>query len=440
MQTVAIGLLLIAYTASSEMLREGSFEFQSQGRIHRVQYSITQAVPDDAIIPLDNQTGLESLHCYGWSQVQIMFKSEVDAKGFQHTVVDKVGNSSGAFITSADRSCNKSPAQKTSGLLLRRVNKVRLSGFPAQIIITLDTSPAEYGEVIKDGKISYESGADHPLHLCLGVNVLDTTTCNTAEKPLPVYSHEAFSVTCDNCFMGFETDVFADFHFKDFTMFTLAAGFRNMKAAGAIDLALNAARQQSFLGIDKDLWHAGGDDHPVISFHVGPIPFAIYFDAKLHLTTDMQCQEAAAAHAGLAMEHVIGDNYLTWDTKNLWRHVHGKPTTTFTPTVSGSANFDCTGSVSLIPSVDLHMNQLFSSSVALTPKASIEVKGDKKGIQICETASYDLEISSSAQLHASMAFNLVKADASWGPVTWGISKQDSKTHCEGNATASLLVV
>mmetsp|Transcript_58663 Transcript_58663/g.104329 ORF Transcript_58663/g.104329 Transcript_58663/m.104329 type:complete len:392 (-) Transcript_58663:186-1361(-) len=388
---------------------------------------MTQAVPDDAIIPLGNQTALRSLHCSGWDEVSLMFNTEADAKAFQQTVVAKAATDSGAFVTSTDRSCNG--REKTS-LLLRRVNKVSLSGFPAQEIVTLDTSPARYNEVIKDGNISYSSSAEHPLHLCLGVNVGDATSCDTASRALPVYSHEELSVTCDNCFVGFAADVFANFHFQHFTMLTLVAGFKNLRAVGALELDMNINKENSFLGVDKDLWHAGGEDHPLIDFHIGLIPFVIHFDAKLHLLADMQCNAAAAAKAGVSMEHVIGDNYLTWDPKHLWGHVHGTPTTTFTPIASGSADFDCTGSLSLLPTLDMHMSQILTSSMALTSKVTIEVKGDQKGIQICETASYDSEISSSAQLH--MAFNHVKAD--WGPRTWGLSKGDSKTHCEGNAT------
>jgi len=160
---------------------------------------------------------------------------------------------------------------------LRRVHKVRLSGFPAQEILHLETSPAHYGEVIKEGAISYGSSPDNPgrnpLHLCFGMNVGDSASCNTAATSLPVYTHESLSVTCDNCFMGFSFDLFADFHFANFAMKKLAAGFKNMQASGAVDLDMNVAMENSFLGVDKDLWRAGGDDHPVISFKVGLIPF-----------------------------------------------------------------------------------------------------------------------------------------------------------------------
>jgi len=429
-------LVLILVTHADDLFKQGNVQLHAGDRVHSVRYSVTQAIPDEAIVALGNQSGLVSLHCSGLDQVFMRFNGESGAKDFQQTMAALAAADSGAFVTSNDQSCNR--LQKT-GVLLRRVNKAELSGFPAKLFVTLYTSPAQYGEVIKDGNISYESSAAHPLHLCIGVNVGDATSCNTAASQLPVYSHDLLTVACENCFMGFSGDVFADFHFKHFTMQGLAAGMKNLKASGAVQMTMNAASQQSFLGVDKDLWHAGSSDHPVISFHIGLIPFTISFDTKLHLVADMQCSAAATAQAGVEMEHVIGDNYLTWDPKNLWSHVHGKPTTTFTPKVSGSADFDCTGSVSLVPTMELHMSQLLSSSMTLTSKASVEVKGDKTGVQICETASYDLEISSSAQLHYSMALNLIRADASWGPVTWGVTKANSQTHCEGNATTALII-
>jgi len=454
MNKVAITMLTLVSMAHGEVFKEGSYEFRAGGRVHRVQYNITQAVPDEAIISLGNQTGLDNMYCFGWDKVSMQFKESAEATAFAQLLADKIRTDAGAFVISKAKGCNSqrgiNSTDKTTGLELRRVNKVTLSGFPVFINVDLVTSPAEYGEVIKEGAISYGSSPDnpgkHPLHLCLGMNVGDAASCNTAASSLPVYTHKALSVTCDNCFMGFSTDIFADFHFAHFGMASLAAGFKNMHAAGAIDLAMNVAAQHSFLGVDKELWSAGGADHPLVSFHVGLIPFSITFDAKLHLSADMQCSATAAAQAGVTMEHVIGDNYLTWDsqkeTGKKWGHVHGTPTTTFTPTVSGSADFDCTGSVSLVPSFDLNMNKLFSTSMALTPTVAVKLKGDTDSVppKLCETASYDLELSSSAQMHFSAAFGLIHADASWGPVRWGLSKQDSKTHCQGNASTALLVV
>jgi len=457
MNKVAIAVLTLASVASGEVFKEGSYEFRAGGRVHRVQYKLTQAVPDEAIVDADKATGLAntstSVWCYGWGEVQMIFKKEADSKAFQKFMVDKVASEEGAFVVSEAKNCNFQGGKihstdNSTGMNLRRVNKVTLSGFPSQVIVHLQTSPAHYDEVIKEGAISYGSSPDNPgrdpLHLCFGMNVGNAATCNTAATSLPVYSRDALSVTCDNCFMGFSFDLFADFHFANFAMAKLSAGFKNMQASGAVDLAMNVAMQHSFLGVDKDLWHAGGDDHPIISFKVGLIPFSISFDAAIHLAADMQCSASAQAQAGVAMQHVIGDNYLTWDSSaesgKKWAHVHGTPTTTFTPTVSGSADFDCTGSVSLVPSFDLHMSQLFSYQMSLTPKVAVELKGDKDGVQLCETASYDLELSSSAQMHFSTAFGLIHADASWGPVTWGKSKQDAKTHCQGKPPTAAVVV
>jgi len=107
MNKVAIAVLTLAAVANGEGRRlEGSYEFRAGGRVHRVQYKVTQAVPDEAIVAIDEAEGLGDVYCSGWGEVQMNFKDEEDAKKYQKFIVDKVASDDGAFVVTEGTRCN----------------------------------------------------------------------------------------------------------------------------------------------------------------------------------------------------------------------------------------------------------------------------------------------------------------------------------------------
>jgi len=120
---------------------------------------------------------------------------------------------------------------------------------------------------------------------------------------------------------------------------------------------------------------------------------------------------------------------VSWDPDSHWQHAMPTPQVTWTPSVSGSASFDGTAAFTFAPSISLHANQLFTYTVALTPNLHMEVQGDASTRQLCETTSYDVALTSEAELHLNIDWLHVHDDKTWGPKTIWATKGDLSQTC-----------
>merc|ERR1711924_163498 len=96
------------------------------------------------------------------------------------------------------------------------------------------------------------------------------------------------------------------------------------------------------------------------------------------------------AKAGLKMEYSIGDSWVSWDTKNNWTHNKVQPNFTFTPTVSGKAEFQGDANFTVSPIIALRVNQLFKYELTLNPKVRFQIEGSVADKHICSTPSYNV--------------------------------------------------
>ena len=95
--------------------------------------------------------------------------------------------------------------------------------------------------------------------MCIGVNA-DPATCDSANGPLPIYTGDTVSITCDSCFAGFKADVFFDLHIRDFTLRSLSGGFRNVSVNAGLGVDMEAHVEKPILAVDKALVRRGGED------------------------------------------------------------------------------------------------------------------------------------------------------------------------------------
>jgi len=115
----------------------------------------------------------------------------------------------------------------------------------------------------------------------------DTSTCNSAAGPIPIYSNDYLSIECSNCFLGFEVDVFLQMSIRWFHLHSLAAGFRNMGVNGAMVFDMQAHTAWS-AGISKQLQVV--QPKTILSFHIGVIPIKIWFEVPVQLSADANFQ------------------------------------------------------------------------------------------------------------------------------------------------------
>jgi len=367
---------------------------------------------------LDTFSGLKSLECDNdGSRLKIIFHDEIHSTALW--VKFKTG---GGYLTGGgDHGCPMK-VNGSKGFLLRRVNSAQLNG--QEVIVR--TSLAQYDEIYEDASIQYGSTQHHPDCLaaahggdkpvCVGVNTDPSSACNAAAKPLPIYSNGIVTLTCDNCFAGFYMDVFFDLEISGFSLKQMSGGFRNISVNAALDLDMQATKSWS-TGIDKQMLIAGGESNPVISFKIGPVPFIFWFDVNQHIKGDAELQATAEAKAGVTMEYAIGDAYVSWDPKNKWQTHKPNPSLSFKHAVSGQAQFQGQASFAVIPSVGLHVNQLYSYTATLNPTVNMQVQGDTASKKICETVDYAVQLSTEAELHLNIGWLDVHKDKQWGPTT-----------------------
>ena len=107
------------------------------------------------------------------------------------------------------------------------------------------------------------------------------------------------------------------------------------------------------------------------------------------------------------------------------------PQLTLTPSVSGSASFDVTGSIALPAQLSMHANQIFTHTVSLHPNAQLRVHGDATIFKkdICVDGSLSAALVTEGQLHMNILWHLINVDASFGPETLWSKTQSIPKHC-----------
>ena len=418
-------------------------------RRHHIKYSVEYAVDEQQIIDLGNISGVGNYTTtcnLDESAIVVQFSEETYAQAFMNFVFEYVQVSRNALDPSISMRCRclashirlarlqmagndlfltavgpyGCPVAKnsTNGILLRRLvaDPAVLDGSDGKGI-TLTTAQANYNDVYSSADISYTTAPDQGgWNMCIGLNA-DPTTCMQAAGPITIYSSEVVDVSCENCFAGFHANVFFDLSIKDFLLRRLAGGFRNLSVAAGIGLDLNAHVQKPILSVDKQLLHLGGADHPVLSFRIGSIPFALWFESQMGFHGDLQLGAQAQADAGVQMQYLIGDNYVEWDEGKGWSHLKPDPSLNFTPELSAEANFALTANMGLTSEISMHINQIFTHTISLNPSVNAAITGDLFKRQLCLTSSYDAELVTQASLHMSILWKLVHVDATFGPKT-----------------------
>ena len=80
-----------------------------------------------------------------------------------------------------------------------------------------------------------------------------------------------------------------------------------------------------------------------------------------------------------------------------------------------AASLDVTGQLQLSPAFNLHFDQVFSYSLQATPNAHAAVHAAEATQQACLSATYDLDLVSSAQAHINIDLLDFHRDWTWGP-------------------------
>jgi hypothetical protein len=377
-------------------------------RIHTLGYNVT-TYDDSHFYNLDGHDfdELESAHCNNdGTYVKLVFHTEGAALKYSMQM-----SKDETFLTDGKKwGCLvKSPKTNKTSVLSRRVVEVKRDGQA----LDLRTTFARYDELYQEADISYASNGkscDYAANkdICIGFN----TDCkNGATQPLPLYSNQHLTITCSECYLGYDVDVFMEVTIKDWTLHSIQAGYKNMTMSGAFIITAVATAGWS-AGVDKVIELV--NDASLVNFRVGPVPFHMTLDVPVAVSTDLQFEATAQATFGAESIWNIGDHYVAWDPKHHWYHVTPDPKLVWSAKVrNASANFDAVASLTVAPSIAMHIDTIFTYRARMTPTLTGEVSGGTVAKQVCAKLSYDLAIEVDTELDIAIPVVNVNDDWVW---------------------------
>jgi len=233
------------------------------------------------------------------------------------------------------------------------------------------------------------------------------------------------SVDCANCFLGVEATVFASLSIHLFKLQQLSGGLKNIAVNGAFELDMNAHAAWS-TGVDKTLPVV--KSATIINFWVGPIPVRVWFEIPVEMKADLSFTSSASATVGATANWNIGDAYVEWDSKNHWQVVKPSPKFSWAPVINGQAQFNAEGSFSLKPTVTVHLDNLFQSSLVIDPVLSMQAQGSTADKQLCASLGYDIDITVAAELDINISWLNIHDDRTFGPKSLYASGNQSIGH------------
>ena len=298
------------------------------------------------------------------------------------------------------------------GLIIRRVIGAGLSGK----YITVTAAEAMYDEIYNSADISFNTdgacnaedeaalGKDIDKDVCVGWN----SDCTSGAKAtIPLFSNKATTLSCDECFVDFHVDVFIDVSIRGFEVQNLSAGFRNMYANGSLVLGAIAKANWN-TGIDKTINLILNTN--LINFKVGPVPFLIYFEMPVEVTTDATFNTEADVKMGAALNLQLGDAYVSWNPTDHRTHTKPTPVMTFLPTLTTAATLSATASASIVPTLTAHFDKILSYQITAKPEINMDIEGSEATKQVCAKSTYQVSVNSVTDLNINIPWANIHDD------------------------------
>lgn len=338
---------------------------------------------------LDN-LNIAEVRCTGNGYtVLVVFGSVNEAKNFASKLV--AGES---IVTSFGKyhSCGGRYKSDESGFLMRRVVEMEVSGNR----VVLDTAHVAYTEVIADGRITLEPlskscetalGYNYDKHICLGMNSHD---CASANQPFTIYQDQYITITCADCFIGFQADVFFDIEFGSKLVNSVQTGLKNINLDAALILDAVVTKQWG-TGVDKIVNLI--NNLPILNFQLGPIPFHLWFNLPVEVTASATFLATAQADVGAQWDWAMGDMMVHWAKGDGWSYTGPTPVLNSKTYINGSVSFNGDIQFAIIPTPTLTVDNVISYTWTLTPELTATVEGSTTNMQICANVSYDVNLS-----------------------------------------------
>jgi hypothetical protein len=367
----------------------------------------TVGFADNHFIKTSDLSGLEQYTCnVDATEIKLTFNSPYNKIIFVNTI-----SQTDMFIIEGTLfGCDGSP----------NVRRYMSVSSQTENTVVIRAVPTRYDEIFQDADIHVDkigkcSSDEVVEHVCIGINTVD---CKNPYQEIPIYHNQYLSITCPSCFLGLGVDLFLDLKIHMWHLEYIAGGFKNIQVNGANIYSLYAHGSWS-TGVDKT--YTLVPPKTILDFHIGPIPIKIWFEIPLHVLADASFSATANARVGAIASWDIGNAYIKWDPVNHWTTVGPNPKFSWTPVISGSTDFKGTVNVGLIPSVNMHLDNLFDYTLTFSNTADLQVYGSGSikpaEAQLCAKADGVVQISGEAELHINIPF-VHLADKKFGPYVY----------------------
>jgi hypothetical protein len=408
-----IALSLVGLVAASD-LTVGSSSVCQNGQRYLVTHQL-RMTPNLTTVNLDTFPGLESVTCdFDQTSLLLTFPDASHATAFVNAVD---GQAQQTFVTSVFSSCIGGEQN------IRRVISAVQSGASVELHAVI----AKYDELIEEGTISMASAGacNGDQHFCVGVNV--NADCTIAAKPIPLYSNKFVDLECTNCYAAFMGDVFLTLDIKHFKLQSVSAGFKNLEADLSLIMDLKGSAQ----------WSAGYDkvfpivpSTTVISFRVADLPFKVTFEVPLEVKASATFYATAEATGGVTAKWMFGDMYASWNAGSGWSHVTPRPQLSWTPQLQTTQpTFSSEFSLSVVPTVTMRLNDVFTYSMTAIPNADLKVAGDLGTKTVCANSTVSLDLHSHSELHFDVDWLHIHDDKTWDKDIYSSGNVDLEEKC-----------
>mgnify|MGYP006424604733 CR=1 FL=1 len=407
MKTTLICILCFAIFADAYNLqhRKDTTEQYINNKRYIFDYD-TYGFADEHFIVLSNVNGIADYTCnIDLTEIHIMFSGKDTATDFMNSFTF----AESFLVEGGEFKCIDEDGTRS---MIRRVMYWNYtSGSNSEI--DLRVVPTRYDEVFQNATASLKyvgeaESNDVEEEVCIGVN---TNDCSTSSGQIPIYSNKYVTLSCDNCFMGFDVELFLDVEISLWHLKKLAGGFKNINVNGALEFDMTGHASWS-TGVNKQIEVVAPTT--ILNFNIGPVPIRIWFEIPLQVTADVSFNTNGNAKIGALADWNIGDAYIQWDPNNHWSTTSPSPVFNWKPLISGSANFDVGGNIGFNPTIVMHLDNLFDYTLKITTGAEIDVSGSTTTKQICASSDADIDITGAAELHINIPFVHLK-DKQWGP-------------------------
>jgi hypothetical protein len=398
---VTVALILVSLALGANAL-SGSSNVCHMGKSYNVNHDIVLA-SNTTLVDLDSYSSIRAMSCNNeLSDILLTFSSSTEAAAFVDAVY--LSDPHHTFVTSQFARCQH---HSSTAHRVRRV----VSAIVTDASVEVRAVPSTYSELIQEGTVSMASAGscESDQHFCVGYNA--DAQCSGAEKIMPLYSNKFVELTCSSCYAAFQGDVFLTLDIKRFKLQSISAGFKNLVADVSLILDLKGSAQ----------WGAGYDKvFPVIpsatgiSFSIGKIPFHVSFEMPLEVKVSASFAASAAATAGVASKLSIGDMYASWSSSSGWSHVTPHPQMSWSPMLqTQQPDFSGDFSVSLIPTVTMKLNDVFSYSLSANPNADLKVGHDASAMSVCANSTVSVDLHAHSEIHFDIDWLHVHDDKTW---------------------------